>query len=199
MDWLQKLKQLGVRAQTAADWAPMFAEIVVPEHFSKGADEIDDFTAQILHESAMLERLEESLNYSAQGLMKTWPSRFPTLADATPYARKPEAIANKVYGGRMGNCSDGDGWAFRGSGLIQVTGRDNTKALCAAIKWADTPEALAKAMRTDKGMALKTAIVWWEGHVPDAFMNDDRKVRRAVNGGAIGLEDTIRLRKLFNK
>src|SRR3546814_13452487 len=84
------------------------------------------FFAQIGHESAGLSRTVENLNYSAQALLRTWPTRF-TLESAKRYARKPEQIANKVYGGRMGNGPEetGDGWKYRGRGLSQNQGQAN--------------------------------------------------------------------------
>jgi putative chitinase len=69
--------------------------------------------------------VEENLNYSAKRLTQVWPSRFPTLAAATPYANNPQKLANKVYGGRMGNVGPDDGWRYRGRGFVQVTGKDN--------------------------------------------------------------------------
>jgi putative chitinase len=85
------------------------------------------FLAQIAHESGGFNFVKEGLSYSAAGLTKTWPKRFPTLASAKPYARNSEKIANRVYANRMGNGSEdsGDGFKFRGRGLIQLTGKDN--------------------------------------------------------------------------
>ena len=79
------------------------------------------FLAQIGHESGQMRNLVENLNYSAEALIKTWPTRF-TAENAGAYARNPEKIANKVYGGRMGNGPEasGDGWRYRGRGLLQV-------------------------------------------------------------------------------
>lgn len=124
-----------------------FSEVIGPGTFSADDDEIDDFLGQVLHESAMLERLEEGLYYKTPGrLMATWPTRFKSLAEEVPYLRNPEALANKVYGGRMGNNLMGDGWRNRGSGLIQITGADNLKAVQAAtgIPVYDRPELLRK-------------------------------------------------------
>ncbi|WP_130926161.1 glycoside hydrolase family 19 protein, partial [Pseudomonas extremaustralis] len=90
------------------------------------------FIAQVGHESGQLTRLVENLNYSADGLMKTWPSRFD-LVRATACARKPEQIANVVYADRMGNAGPGDGWKYRGRGLIQVTGKTNYAACGEAL------------------------------------------------------------------
>jgi len=69
--------------------------------------------------------IEENLSYSARRMTQVWPSRFPDLEAARPYARNPEALANRVYGGRLGNDQPGDGWRYRGRGLVQITGRAN--------------------------------------------------------------------------
>ena len=85
------------------------------------------FLAQCAHESAGFTRFHENLNYSAQGLMRTWPSRFPNLEAAAPYARNAEKTANHVYSNRLGNGNEasGDGWRYNGRGCIQLTGREN--------------------------------------------------------------------------
>ena len=90
------------------------------------------FLANCSHESAQFTQLVENLNYSADGLMRIWPIRFtPDLART--YERQPEKIANLVYAGRMGNIDPGDGWRYRGRGLLQITGRDNYHACGMAI------------------------------------------------------------------
>ncbi|WP_104663406.1 hypothetical protein [Ensifer adhaerens] len=82
--------------------------------------------AEVHHETGGTMRpLEENLNYSARRLTQVWPARFPTLASAEPYAGNPRKLANRVYGGRLGNVEGDDGWAFRGRGLAQITGRAN--------------------------------------------------------------------------
>ena len=85
------------------------------------------FIGQCQHESNNFRTLEENLHYSADVLMRVWPSRFPNIDVANKYANDPEKIANKVYGGRadLGNIEDGDGWKFHGRGVIQLTGRSN--------------------------------------------------------------------------
>ena len=82
------------------------------------------FLAQCAHESGRFLVTRENLNYSAQGLLKTFKRHFNDRT-AKLYARNPEAIANKVYGGRLGNAEITDGWKFRGRGYIQTTGKAN--------------------------------------------------------------------------
>ena len=85
------------------------------------------FIGQCAHESGNFKTLQENLNYSAEALCRVWPSRFPTLDSAQPYHRNPDKIANKVYGGRMGNGTEEteEGSLYKGRGLIQLTGKDN--------------------------------------------------------------------------
>src|SRR5579859_6245413 len=85
------------------------------------------FLAQVIHESGSLNIVEENLMYTAPLLVKVFPHYFPTLEVATPYDRKPEVIANFIYANRMGNgdTASGEGWKFRGRGLIQTTGKAN--------------------------------------------------------------------------
>lgn len=88
---------------------------------------IASFLAQMIAESSLDPTREENLSYTAERLMVVWPRRFPTLEAAQPFARRPEALANRVYSSRLGNGPEasGDGWRFRGRGLIQLTGRAN--------------------------------------------------------------------------
>ncbi len=148
------------------------------------------FLAQVGHESGGLRIIKENLNYSAQGLMKTWPRRFPTLAEARTYARNPEKIANRVYASRMGNGNEasGDGFRFIGRGLIQLTGRDNYtrfaksvgKSLAETIQYLDTPEG-----------AVASAAWFWDVNKLNIYAdkNDFIGLTRRINGGTIGLAD----------
>lgn len=127
-DLLALCPKLGLRVN---DWidplnaAMDAAEINTPARIAA-------FLANAAHESAQFTQLVENLNYSAEALLRTWPRRFtPDLARA--YERQPEKIANFVYGGRMGNIEDGDGWRYRGRGVFQITGRDNYHACSLAI------------------------------------------------------------------
>jgi len=185
--WRALLTASGVAQATAQTWAPIFEAEMRDEAFSSGEREWPDFLATILHESAMLGRLEEDLYYKTPGrIMATWPTRFKSLADEAPYLRNPRKLANHVYGGRMGNVGPDDGWRNRGSGPIQATGADNLRAIQKAtgIPVFDNPELLRQPTRE----CLRCCIAWWEGKVPDALMGNTRAIRQRVNGGYIGLE-----------
>ncbi len=185
-NWPRLLSNLGVSSANVAQWAPIFEQVIHKDTFSAGEEELPLFLAQILHESGNLSRLEESLSYQTPGrLMQVWPSRFKTLESEKPYLRNPEALANKVYGGRMGNNLSGDGWKYRGSGLIQLTGANNFKEVqrITGIKVYDNPSLLRKASVEN----LLVAISWWENHIPDSILDDVTKVTKLVNGGILGL------------
>lgn len=98
------------------------------------------FLAHVSVECGQLNGVVENLNYSAKRMTQVWHRRFPTIAAATPYAHNPEALANHTYGGRNGNGDEasGDGWRYRGRGLLQITGRTNYRA----AGFEDNPEAL---------------------------------------------------------
>jgi putative chitinase len=191
MNWEQLLTRCGVLPPIAEQWAPIFAAECTEGAFSQGLDDIGDFIGQILHESQMLTRLEENLYYTtAARIQQVWPTRFPTVESAEPFTRKPQALAEKVYGGRMGNMP-GDGWRCRGSGLIQITGSNNLRAMQEAtgIPVFDNPELL----RNPSPEALRVCIAWWEGNVPDALLGDVKRETKVINGGYAGLTDRQRL------
>lgn len=192
--WNDILIQCQVRPVTAAKWAEVFSATILSDTFSRD-DELDDFLGQILHESGMLEKLEENLNYSAAALMRTWPIRFNSET-AIQYARDAVNIANRAYGGRLGNDEPGDGWKYRGRGLLQVTGKDSYKAVGEAlgVDLVENPDMLAQPE-----WALKSAIAWWEGNIPDAIMGDTVRVSKRVNGGTIGLDHRIALTEKANE
>ena len=151
------------------------------------------FIGQCSHESGNFKLLQENLNYKAATLMKLWPKRFPTLEVANQYAGNARAIANKVYADRMGNRDEasGDGFRFRGKGLVQLTGYSNHfhagKAL--GVDFVMQPDLVA----TPKYAAL-TAGWFWDTHKcnPPADALDFTKVTKIINGGTIGLDDRIK-------
>lgn len=187
--WASILAACQVSDAQVARWAPVFSEVVTDTTFSLGDAEIDDFLGQVAHESDGLNRLEEGLFYTTpERLMKVWPTRFRSVREATPYLRNPAALANKVYGGRLGNTEAGDGFKYRGGGLIQVTGKENYAMLEAAtgIPLVANPDMLRQPKT-----ALEVSIAWWERRVPDEAMGNVQRVTRAVNGGTVGIADRI--------
>ena len=188
--WNDILIRCQVKPTTAALWSEVFAVCVNDDTFSSDEKDVRNFLGQTLHESMLLERLEENLNYSAQRLMKVWPSRFPNEAVAKQYAHQPEKLANYVYGGRLGNTKPGDGWMYRGSGLIMVTGLDNYKFLegVCGLPLVRFPGQLRQPLP-----ALQASIAWWERRVPDRVLDDVERVTEFVNGGHIGLEEREQL------
>jgi putative chitinase len=185
-DWYNILVRCQVKPLVAADWSLVFADVVKPTSFSAGDADLQDFLGQILHESAGLTVFSENMNYSPERLVQVWPSRFPTVNAARPYARNPEALANRVYGGRMGNTEPGDGWRYRARGPIQLTGKNNYELVGNLVgqDLVSLPELMEQPH-----YALEAAIAWWEDAIPDSILGDPEKVTRRVNGGLIGLAD----------
>jgi len=145
------------------------------------------FIAQVGHESGQLTRLVENLNYGADGLMKTWPGRFDSVR-ATAAARNPEQIANIVYAGRMGNAAPGDGWKYRGRGLIQVTGKTNYAACGEALglDLISQPELLEQPQ-----YAAMSAAWFWSANGLNSLADagDLTKITQRINGGTNGMAD----------
>ena len=148
------------------------------------------FIGQCAVESANFTRLQENLNYSAQRLTQVWPSRFPNVSMAEPYANNPEKLANFVYAGPMGNRQDGDGWKFHGRGLIQLTGRENY-ANCGSgvgVDLIDNPDLLL----TPKYAALSAGWFWnKKGLNTLADTQEYGAMTRRINGGLTGLDERI--------
>jgi putative chitinase len=148
------------------------------------------FLAQIAHESGNLRYVKENLNYSADGLELVFGKYFPTRALAEQYARKPELIASRAYADRMGNGPEksGDGWKFRGRGLIQLTGMNNYTACGKALKvdLIKTPEYL----ETPVGAARSSGWFWKTNNLNTfADTGDITGSTRRINGGYAGIND----------
>lgn len=148
------------------------------------------FIGQCSHESGNFKTLQENLNYSAKGLHATWPSRFTSEAEAQPFHRNPEKIANKVYSGRMGNTDEGDGWKYRGRGLIQLTGKDNYRLASDAL---DVDLVGNPDLVLSKEYAALTAAWYWNkrGLNKEADAQDFTGMTKKINGGTIGLADRV--------
>ena len=148
------------------------------------------FLAQVAHESGGFTAVKENLNYGAKGLMTTFKKYFPNEELAKQYERKPEKIANRVYANRMknGDEASGDGFKFRGRGLIQLTGRDNYtrfaksigKSLDDTVLFLETPEG-----------AVTSAGWFWDTNKLNIYCDKDDFVglTKRINGGTIGLAD----------
>lgn len=149
------------------------------------------FLAQIGHESGQLRTLVENLNYSAEGLVRTWPKRF-NLVTATAVARKPEQIANIVYASRLGNgpAVTGDGWRYRGRGLIQVTGWVNYQACGSALSL----DLIAKPELLERPAYAALSAAWyWSSNGLNALADAGQfeSITRKVNGGLNGHADRL--------
>jgi putative chitinase len=148
----------------------------------------EHFLAQVLHETGGLRALVENLNYSAQRLTEVWPGRFPSLAEALPFAHNSRALANKSYGGRMGNSGANDGWRFIGRGLLQLTGRDNYQRVGAALG-LDLVSFPAVVFDPDHGLQIAGEV--WASAQCNIWADSDNleRITKAINGGLLGLAE----------
>jgi putative chitinase len=150
------------------------------------------FIGQCAHESANFTALTENLNYRGESLMRVWPRHFPTPEVAAQYHRKPEQIANRAYANRMGNGPEasGDGWKYRGRGLIQLTGKDNYQLASDALRvdLVNNPDLV-----TQPDMAALTAAWFWNkrGLNDLADAGDNQQISRRINGGTHGMDDRL--------
>ena len=163
----------------ALDLACQAHEITTPRR-------IRHFLAQCHVESQGFTVLEENLSYSVGGLVATWPKRFPTPAAAGPFAHNPQALAEKVYGGRYGNAAAGDGWRYRGRGFTDLTFKAN---YAAASSWSGLPLVDHPELAAQIGPAAVIAAAYWQLHGlnqvvdadPDEKLIADLSLRIATN------------------
>lgn len=148
------------------------------------------FLAQTAHESGGYTAIKENLNYSAKGLRGTFGKYFLNDDIANQYAKKPEKIANRVYANRMknGDENSGDGFRFRGRGLIQLTGRDNYTRFAEALDMS--LEDTVRYLETPNG-AVASAGWFWDNNKLNQYCDsgDFVTLTKRINGGTIGLED----------
>ena len=201
----QLIQGTGCSNKVAEVWLPYFNSI--PKNF--GIDtplRMAAFLAQVGHESAGLSRLEEGLNYSAEGLANTWPKRYAQTAQnglyaknsvgrylpstlAIQIARKPVLIASNTYANRMGNGSveSQEGWKYRGRGILQITGKSNYAELTlnTGIDFISNPDLLK-----EPAYALISACFFWKSNNLNVLADkkDIVSLSKAINGGIIGLE-----------
>lgn len=187
---LEKFKEAFPGCKEPEVLVNMFDNILNPAGINT-KERVCMFLAQCGHESAEFTIFNENLNYSAKGLRGVFGKYFPTDALANQYARQPEKIANKVYANRMGNGpeSSGDGWKYRGLGLIQLTGKDNFSAFSkdTGIDIVTYPEK----HRTDLSIIIKSAIWFWNKNNLNTYCDkgDFIGLTKRINGGLNGLPD----------
>ena len=168
-------------------------EQALPDYDINTPQRVASFMAQCAHESGGFRALKENLNYKAASLRRVFPKYFPNDDIAAQYAGRQEMIANRVYGGRMGNGPEasGDGYRYCGRGLIQLTGKINYQNFADSI---ETPvEDLPEYLATFEG-AVQSACWFWESNNLNQFADsgDILTMTKRINGGTIGLEDRIK-------
>ena len=184
----EQLQKLGIGPQWVDALNETFQRFNIVTNNQKAM-----FIGQCSHECGNFRLLEENLNYKAATLMKLWPKRFPNMEVANAYAGNPKKIANSVYSSRMGNRDEasGDGFRFRGRGIIQLTGHSSYfhagKAL--GVDFVSEPDLVS----TPK-FATLTGGWFWSTHNLNAPADalDYTKVTKIINGGTIGLDDRIK-------
>jgi putative chitinase len=181
-------------ASTSAQYTPFLQqamnEFAINTYLREAA-----FLAQLAHESMELKAWQENLNYSAQGLLKTFPKYFKTADLANAYARNPQKIANRVYANRMGNGDEasGDGWRYRGRGPIQLTGKNNYQAFGGTLNLdlVGNPDSVATPE-----VGFRVAAAYWASNKlnPLADQQKFQQISAIINGRdpAIGLDDRLK-------
>ena len=166
---------------------------VLPKYEIDTVERVSAFIAQCTHESGGFKRLKENLNYKWESLRKVFPKYFSTDELAQEYAHKQDRIANRVYGGRMGNGdeSSGDGVRYCGRGLIQLTGKNNYTKFAESIGME--VEMVPALLESFEG-AVESACWFWKTNNLNQYADagDILTMTKRINGGTIGLEDRIK-------
>lgn len=166
---------------------------ILPNYQITSVLRVAAWLAQMGYESNDLIEIEENLNYSAKGLLATFPRYFtPDLANQ--YQRNPQMIANRVYANRMGNGdeSSGDGYNYRGRGLVQITGKENytscSNALYGDTSLVDTPDLLCQI-----DGAISSSCWYWNSRNLNqlADVGDIKSITYRINGGYNGLDERV--------
>lgn len=189
---LEKFQQI-VHNSKSEEWYVAMCN-VLPIYQIDTQSRVAAFLAQTCVESMNYNWLTENLNYTADQLLRVFPYYFKTAEKAQAYARQPEKIANYVYSNRLGNGpeSSGDGWKYRGRGIIQVTGKENYLKCSRAIfnddRLLSTPEVL-----TEMDAALMSACWYWNSRDLNDYADqgDIRQISYLVNGGYNALQERI--------
>lgn len=192
--WKTGLPDAGLIAELINKVCPFYGISIVILH---------EFLANLLHESNEFRRYEENLNYPAERLMQVWPHRFKTMKEALSFAYKPQLLAAKVYNGRMGNSDPLDGWDYRGSGPIQMTGKDNFTRFAS---WMDRKFGITRSekewahlIRKDHEVGMHSAC--WifsiaKGLNDEAVRDEMQLIIKRINGGLNGVKDRLKYYEL---
>lgn len=183
-------KAADISARLAVHWFPHI-DISMKEFGIITATDQAMFIAHTGHESGSFLQMIESLNYTPQALLSTFGKRVTSqqaneLGRTSTRPANQQAIANLVYSGRMGNKSTGDGWKYRGRGLIQITGLNNYRACGAGIKLnlIESPELLEKNLN-----AARSAAWFYVSNGCLKYSDDIEKITQIINGGMNGIHD----------
>lgn len=195
-----QLKEMIPRNKHVSYWHHALEQLL-PDYDINTPKRIAAFVAQCAHESAEFTVLQENLNYKPATLRRLFPKYFPTDELAEQYASRPnkqQAIANRIYAGRMGNGdeSSGDGFRFRGRGLIQLTGRSNYQNFADSIEVDGRPlniDEVSEYLETFEGAAQSACWFWETNRLNEhADKGDILTLTKRINGGTIGLNDRIK-------
>jgi putative chitinase len=192
---LEQFKLICPACKEPEEWCELLSSELYHHGFETN-EQIAMFIAQTAHESMEYNVLTENLNYSAERLLVVFPKYFRGV-DTKPFHRNPQDIANRVYANRMGNGSpdSGDGYKYRGRGVLQVTGKNNYRA-CSEYLYGD-PNVLLEDpdQLLYKPNALGSALWYWFANRL-LMVSDITKATKIINGGNIGMEDRV---KKYNK
>lgn len=195
-----KALQAKVGAKPDGAFGPNTARAIA-KHYKLSPARGAHLLGQASHESGGFKLVRENLNYKAKTMLRVWPSRFKTLAEAEPFARNPKALADKVYSNRMGN-GEGEGHVYIGRGFLQLTGKDNYKAFAADM---DAPEILKDPSLVETKYAFETALWFFQKNglfdIADKGVSEDviKQITKRVNGGYVGLDHRIKeTRKIWD-
>jgi putative chitinase len=198
----EAMKTLQAKVGVTADGAfgPNTARAIA-KHYGLSAKRAAHLLGQASHESGGFKLVRENLNYSAETMVRVWPTRFKTVAEAEPFARNPKALADKVYSNRMGN-GEGQGHIYIGRGFLQLTGKDNYKSFAADM---DAPEIMKDPELVETKYAFETALWFFQKNglfdIADKGVSDDviKQITKRVNGGYVGLDHRIKeTRKIWD-
>lgn len=187
---VDQLKKIAPACRDPEGWAPLFDATLYHENFTLRQAAM--FLAQTGHESGDFNTLVENLNYSSDRLLVVFPKYFKGVNDISKFNRNPEAIANVVYANRMGNgdTDSGEGYKFRGRGILQVTGKANYMK-CSEFIYGNEESLLEDPdMLEHQEDAINSALWFWKTHNL-INVKDCNAVTQIINGGQTGAADRL--------